>query len=329
MKFDRRAGILSAAVAGAALIAASAANGQEDAMAMSGEFALTLSLVETASGDPVAIGPSQMALAVNQVAHLFNDEGDGAFLNYASGNCASLQVVDVESNTIEIDGYCSYRDADGDWAFEHFATDGAVDIAALTMNSEWTGGTGKYAELSGTFTTTLSATIQDGDVTLVGGRKTGSYAIGAAEPMEEAEPTPAEPETPAEAEAPAEPETPAEPEAPAEPETPAADAPMDDEALLAALMDEGDTVFHRTANCANCHGDEGQGGFGPTLAGNDYLAGVGGLIGIILGGFEEHGMPAFANALDDRQVAAVATFVRNSWGNDYGLVREAWVATRR
>jgi mono/diheme cytochrome c family protein len=40
-------------------------------------------------------------------------------------------------------------------------------------------------------------------------------------------------------------------------------------------------------------------------------------------------MPAFAADLDNWQVAAVATFVRNSWGNEYGLVREEWVANRR
>lgn len=98
-----------------------------------------------------------------------------------------------------------------------------------------------------------------------------------------------------------------------------------------AVMELGETVFFTTAGCAGCHGNEGQGGFGPEFAGNEYLDGVGGLIGMILGGFEEHGMPAFADTLTDEEVAAVATFVRNSFGNAFEpqIVNPAWVATRR
>ncbi len=98
-----------------------------------------------------------------------------------------------------------------------------------------------------------------------------------------------------------------------------------------AVMALGETVFFDTARCAGCHGNEGEGGFGPTLAGNEYLAQIGGLLGIILGGFEEHGMPAFAATLSDEEIAAVATFVRNSWGNAFEpqIMNPAWVATRR
>ena len=100
---------------------------------------------------------------------------------------------------------------------------------------------------------------------------------------------------------------------------------------FATIMAEGETVYTSTANCASCHGAEGQGGFGPELAGNAYLADIGGLLGIILGGFEEHGMPAWADRLDDHQIAAVATYVRNSWGNAFEpqIIMDAWVANRR
>jgi len=39
-------------------------------------------------------------------------------------------------------------------------------------------------------------------------------------------------------------------------------------------------------------------------------------------------MPAFPN-LTDREIAAVATYIRNSWGNEYGIAREASVAFAR
>jgi mono/diheme cytochrome c family protein len=37
-------------------------------------------------------------------------------------------------------------------------------------------------------------------------------------------------------------------------------------------------------------------------------------------------MPAFGDQLSDRQVAAMATFVRNSYGNEHGPVTEEEVA---
>lgn len=328
MRSAKRIGAASVAAAAAIAFAATTAVGQ-DGLPEEGDFVLTFSLVEINGAAPIAIGPNQMVQAVHQVAHLFNDAGEGGFIHYAVGDCATLQVVDVEAGTVAIDGYCSYRDGDGDRIFESMTTNGPVQIGAIALDSEWTGGTGKYEGIGGTFTTELFAMVEDGDAVLVGGRKTGAFSFAMETAMDGEPATPAEPAEPApEPEpAPAEPAPALEPAPAPEPETPA--PPQDDEALMAALMEEGEVVFRRTANCAGCHGNEGQGGFGPALAGNDYLAGVGGVIGIILGGFEDHGMPAFADDLNDREVAAVATFVRNAWGNDYGIVREAWVATRR
>jgi mono/diheme cytochrome c family protein len=40
-------------------------------------------------------------------------------------------------------------------------------------------------------------------------------------------------------------------------------------------------------------------------------------------------MPSYAWQLDDAQVAAVATYVRNTWGHAAGLVSESVVHTAR
>lgn len=82
-----------------------------------------------------------------------------------------------------------------------------------------------------------------------------------------------------------------------------------------------------TSNCAACHQPEGQGlpGSFPPLAGSDYLldnplgavnAVVHGLSGeIVVNGKTYNGvMPAVR--LSDAEVAAVVTYVLNSWGND-------------
>jgi mono/diheme cytochrome c family protein len=94
-----------------------------------------------------------------------------------------------------------------------------------------------------------------------------------------------------------------------------------------ALMTDGGDVYARS--CASCHGAQGEGGFGPQLAGNPFVGEMGGLVNQILGGSPERGMPPFAPTLNDQQIAAVATFVRNSWGNSYGAVAPAFVAQAR
>lgn len=96
-----------------------------------------------------------------------------------------------------------------------------------------------------------------------------------------------------------------------------------DPQLFADLMDEGADVF--ADNCSFCHGAEGQGAGAPRLVGNDYIAANASTVGLILGGYESHGMPAFRFRLDVREVAAVATYIRNSWGNEYGITTEATV----
>jgi mono/diheme cytochrome c family protein len=134
---------------------------------------------------------------------------------------------------------------------------------------------------------------------LVSGRKTGAYVIASAVP----EPPAPEPPAPAEAAA-------------------------DPEAVLAALVEEGDEIFN-SVGCSGCHGANGQGGAGPELAGNQALSSQAHVISMVLFGNQEHGMPAFVDRLGDREVAAVGTYIRNSWGNSFGIVRESAVATRR
>jgi predicted lipoprotein with Yx(FWY)xxD motif/cytochrome c553 len=103
-------------------------------------------------------------------------------------------------------------------------------------------------------------------------------------------------------------------------------ADMDPE-LLDALFAEGRSVYAN--QCAVCHGSEGLGQIGPGLDDNRLLGDNAFLIGRILNGFPEHGMPPFRDQLDDRQIAAVATFVRDSWGNEFGGVFEQEVSDMR
>jgi mono/diheme cytochrome c family protein len=94
--------------------------------------------------------------------------------------------------------------------------------------------------------------------------------------------------------------------------------------------------------CAQCHGDKGEGVAGayPALAGNRdvNMPVTANLVQIVLGGAfapatagnpRPFGMPPFATMLSDRDVAAVLSHIRNSWGNNAGAVSELAVAQQR
>lgn len=97
------------------------------------------------------------------------------------------------------------------------------------------------------------------------------------------------------------------------------------------VMGRGGKLYE--TQCASCHGAQGQGvaGIYPPLAGNravtlDSPANV--VQMIRLGGFapstkgnpQPFGMPPFTQVLDNDDIAAVSTFIRQSWGNQANQV---------
>ncbi|MGB3338156.1 MAG: cytochrome c [Devosia sp.] len=85
---------------------------------------------------------------------------------------------------------------------------------------------------------------------------------------------------------------------------------------LAELLAIGEPIY--VARCKECHGAAGGGFVGPKLVGNDRLANAGPVIRQITGGGAD--MPAFRNRLTADEILAVGTYVRNSWGNSYGIL---------
>lgn len=95
---------------------------------------------------------------------------------------------------------------------------------------------------------------------------------------------------------------------------PAAEAIAADPALAAA-METGHTEYLK--NCRACHGSKGTAGV--PLAGNEKVsAGPDYLIWAIITG--PGYMPEFGPALSNEQIAVIATYIGNSWGNANGLV---------
>ena len=91
---------------------------------------------------------------------------------------------------------------------------------------------------------------------------------------------------------------------------------------------DGKTLFAK--NCAACHQAGGTGipGAFPALKGNAFVQGdPGAVIATVLKG--RAGMPTFAAALDDEQMALVLTHIRQSWGNKAAPVTAADVKAAR
>jgi len=89
-----------------------------------------------------------------------------------------------------------------------------------------------------------------------------------------------------------------------------------------ALFDEGQRLYR--AECSTCHRPQGQGATGyPPLNNNVRLEDLSLVVERIHRG--EGAMRAFPQ-FDERHIAALATFVRTSWANDFGAVTPEEVA---
>ncbi len=93
---------------------------------------------------------------------------------------------------------------------------------------------------------------------------------------------------------------------------------------VAFAQTDGATIYEQ---CAACHGPEGAGGAGPALARNQNLESADYHISRILNGGA--GMPAYREQLSDEEIAAVATYERTNWGNDFGEITAQQVAAQR
>ena len=108
----------------------------------------------------------------------------------------------------------------------------------------------------------------------------------------------------------------------------------------AARADQGGKLYAK--HCADCHGMDGKGvaGIYPPLNGNTSVTeptGINAIRSVLLGGFAPatasnpmpYSMPPFAQQLNDADVAAVVTWIRQSWSNEAGAVQSGAVATYR
>jgi mono/diheme cytochrome c family protein len=92
-------------------------------------------------------------------------------------------------------------------------------------------------------------------------------------------------------------------------------------ASVADQIKRGGAIY-ASEGCEECHGATGLGDVGPVLAGNEALADICNIFAYLRGDTEH--MPRLV--LGDGDIAAVATYIRNEWGNEFGVVTPADLA---
>ena len=81
-------------------------------------------------------------------------------------------------------------------------------------------------------------------------------------------------------------------------------------------LQQPQTRWTTRKGCAGCHGDVGLGEVGPALAGNSNLRDVCAIVARLRGNTQHMPQLVFA----DQDIATLATFIRESWGNNFGPV---------
>jgi PQQ-dependent dehydrogenase (s-GDH family) len=102
-------------------------------------------------------------------------------------------------------------------------------------------------------------------------------------------------------------------------------ASVTEESNISAIAALGAPKYAQT--CAVCHGPAGRSQNAAVLAQNAKLADPDYVARTILHGFGY--MPAFKDRLSNNDIAEIGTFIRNSWGNDFGVLTTADVEKDR
>jgi hypothetical protein len=142
-----------------------------------GKFSITYTSVNTSPAKPVAISKTKDIVVNNLIMTASNDAGSG-LLHGLAGRCALMGTIDKAAKTIELKGACNYADRNGDQIFEEVATTAPQPMGpVVSLKGSWTGGTGKYAGLSGDFDIRSEGVLATDSLTQAIGKKTGSYKI--------------------------------------------------------------------------------------------------------------------------------------------------------
>jgi hypothetical protein len=137
-----------------------------------GPVAVTFTATQISPLKPMPIGDGREFSVINQAMTASNDAGNPV-LNNMGGRCQFSRLADSSAKTVEIHGYCTYADNEGDQIFER-----CDFVPGAPNNCSLTGWTGKFANLQGSLVISISPVKGNFEgVGQVVGHKKGTYKI--------------------------------------------------------------------------------------------------------------------------------------------------------
>lgn len=148
----------------------------DERFATSGKFALTYTFTTSTPASPIDIGAGT-DLTVNRYLTTIVNDANGGFLHLTAGRCTNIRFTDRKKQTIDSQGYCNFKDRDGDVLYAEYTTDGPKPIKAITLVWNFKSGTGKYDGITGSAKDFNSANLDETGSYQAAGRMVGSYKI--------------------------------------------------------------------------------------------------------------------------------------------------------
>lgn len=143
---------------------------QAEVIPPEGSVSVTYTATQIPPPKPMPIGGGREFALVNQAMAASNDSGS-PILHNMGGRCQVSRLVDTSMKSVEVHGFCTYVDKDGDQTFEQ------CDFLPGQPNKcKITGGTGKFDGLQGELVITFEVAKSNFDgISQSIGHKKGAY----------------------------------------------------------------------------------------------------------------------------------------------------------
>jgi len=149
-----------------------AGTAQAQSLPPEGPVSVTFTATVIPPVKPMPIGGGKEFVVINQAMAASNDAGNPVLHNMG-GRCQFTRLTDPSAKTVELHGFCTYADNEGDQIFEQ-----CDFLPGAPNNCKLTGGTGKFESLQAALTITANVVKSDYDgIGQVVGHKKGTYKI--------------------------------------------------------------------------------------------------------------------------------------------------------
>ena len=139
---------------------------------LEGPVSVTFTATQIPPPKPMPIGGGKEFALMNQAMTASNDAANPVLHNMA-GRCQFSRITDPAAKSLELHGYCTYADKDGDQIFEQ-----CDFVPGAPNNCKIFGGTGKFENLQAALVITVDPLKSNFDgISQVIGHKKGTYKI--------------------------------------------------------------------------------------------------------------------------------------------------------